>query len=217
MECIIREVTTNNWITIVITISMLLLAIVKVLYPIGFLDFMMLLTTDKYFITHQKTNKLSSPFTATLILVQAIAIALLLFLCIRIFEVQMLATDLMLFFQILMGYLVVLCSKLLIDKIIASIFSIEDSIEKYLFYKITYRNFIGVILLPIIVLCVYTISPTPIILMCVLCFMGLFNLIILFSVFKKNEKIILNNLYYFILYLCALEIAPYFILYKLIT
>ena len=38
----------------------------------------------------------------------------------------------------------------------------------------------------------------------------------LFTSFKAHQSLIKYNFFYFILYLCALEIAPYIILYKVI-
>lgn len=40
------------------------------------------------------------------------------------------------------------------------------------------------------------------------------NAIALFYSYKTNRKLIITNFFYFILYLCALEISPYIILYK---
>ena len=43
------------------------------------------------------------------------------------------------------------------------------------------------------------------------------NAIALFYSYKTNGKLIITNFFYFILYLCALEISPYIILYKVFT
>ncbi|WP_304138277.1 DUF4271 domain-containing protein [Mesonia mobilis] len=43
------------------------------------------------------------------------------------------------------------------------------------------------------------------------------NIFSLLLIYRKNQSLITGNWFYFILYLCTLEIAPYFILYKVFT
>ncbi|KAA1243178.1 DUF4271 domain-containing protein [Aquimarina sp. RZ0] len=214
MEIITREITATNWITIVILICCLLLAIAKTIDTVRFSDFVLLFNTNKYIVLTPKGSKLSTLFNGILIAVQILSASLFIYVCIDILGSR--NNDMILFFKITTLYLLVLICKMLIEKIIATIFSIESLIEEYLFYKISYRNFLGVTLLPLNLLFVYTIKPSMNVLIFTLVLLLILNLIILFSIYKKNENIILNNLFYFILYLCALEIAPYFILYKLI-
>ena len=80
--------------------------------------------------------------------------------------------------------------------------------------KTSYRNYIGLILLPVNIILIYSIEPTKMIIYIVL---GLLLVVLLsgfFTTYKSYQKLILGNLFYFILYLCALEIGPYIILFK---
>ncbi len=216
MEIITREITSTNWITIVIVSCFGLLAIAKTLNTVQFSDFIMLFNNNKYIVLNHKGNRLSTLFNGVLLLVQTLSISLFIYICVTSFQFQTESKEQLLFLKISTLYLIILVCKILIEKIVASIFSIETLIEDYLFYKISYRNFLGVLLLPLNLLFIYTIQPSEITLMILLSLMAVLNSIVLFSVYKKNEKVILNQLFYFILYLCTLEIAPYFILYKLI-
>jgi len=216
MEFITREIIATDWITIVIMVCLTLLATAKLMNSARFSEFVMLFNTNKYVVLNQKGNKLSTVFNGLLILVQVFSVSLFIYLCIDVLQWESDTIDMILYFKIASLYLFVLICKILIEKIISTIFSIETLIEDYLFYKISYRNFLGVILLPLNLLFIYTAKPSKIVLIVLVVSLLILNLIILFSIYKKNENIILNHMFYFILYLCALEIAPYFMLYKLI-
>ncbi|SEK92002.1 protein of unknown function [Aquimarina amphilecti] len=216
MKVIVREIIATDWITIVIMTSIILLASARLMNSVRFSEFIMLFNTNKYVVINQKGNKLSTFFNGVLMLVQILSISLFAYLSVEAFQWQGDHIDMMLYFKIAALYLFVVICKILVEKIISTIFSIETLIEDYLFYKISYRNFLGVILLPLNLLFVYSVKPSKIVVIVLIVSLLILNLIILFSVYRRNENVILNNLFYFILYLCALEIAPYFMLYKLI-
>ncbi|WP_367183196.1 DUF4271 domain-containing protein [uncultured Aquimarina sp.] len=216
MEVITREIISTDWITIVILMCFVLLATAKLMNSARFSEFVMLFNTNKYIVLNQKGNKLSTFFNGILILVQVLSVSLFIYLCLDVLQWESGTVDMILYLKIAALYFFVLISKILIEKIVSTIFSIEILIEDYLFYKVSYRNFLGVILLPLNLLFIYTAKPSKIVLIALLVCLLILNLMILFSVYKKNENIILNHSFYFILYLCALEIAPYFMLYKLI-
>ena len=78
-----------------------------------------------------------------------------------------------------------------------------------------YKNFIGIVLIPINMILVYAVEPTEKLIYGFLIGLLVLNFIGFLSTFKSYQKLILSNFFYFILYLCALEIGPYIILYKL--
>jgi len=74
------------------------------------------------------------------------------------------------------------------------------------------------VLLLILLFIVTYITPINKEIMLVFCLVtAVVNAIALFYSFKTNGKLIITNFFYFILYLCALEISPYIILYKVLT
>ncbi|TSE04244.1 DUF4271 domain-containing protein [Aquimarina algiphila] len=217
MEYILREITPTNWFTILIMACLMLLVTAKGVNTLRFSDFIMLLGNNKYIISNQKQNKLSSLFNAILLLFQVVSVSLFIYLCFDVFKWNVAPNEITLYFKIAILYTVIVVCKLLIEKIIAAIFSIDSIIDEYLFYKVSYRNFMGVILLPVNIIFIYAVNPSKIAFVILLISLSILNIIVLVSFYKKNENVILNYLFYFILYLCALEIAPYFILYKLIS
>ena len=83
------------------------------------------------------------------------------------------------------------------------------------FKKPTNKNYLGLVLLPLNIILVFAIQPNHTILYVIIGLLLLINLIGFISSFKTYQKLIINNIFYFILYLWALEIAPYIILHKL--
>lgn len=217
MEFILREISSTNWLTILIVAGLFLLATAKTVNAVRFSDFMMLLTNNKYILSSQKVNKLSSLFNVILLLFQIISVSVFIYLCFKVFKWQVAASEITLYVKIVILYTVIVVCKLLVEKIIATIFSIDPIIDLYLFYKVSYRNYLGVLLLPVNILFIYGLQGSKITFVVLLVSLISINIIMLFSFYRKNQNIILNHIFYFILYLCALEIAPYFVLYKLIS
>ena len=87
----------------------------------------------------------------------------------------------------------------------------------YLFQKITYKNYLGLILLPINILLIYVVTPSKSIFFVAISLLFIVNLMGFLESVKSHLSLIKSNLFYFILYLCALEIAPYLILYKVLV
>lgn len=108
-----------------------------------------------------------------------------------------------------------LISKYLIEKIIGDLFEIDQFINKYLFYKQGILSWIGLFFLFPASLIMYLNSiDLSILNFIVIGISFLVYLIKLYSFFAIYQSYILTYWFYFILYLCAFEIAPYLILFK---
>jgi hypothetical protein len=110
-----------------------------------------------------------------------------------------------------------LTAKLIIGVIIGSVFEIKNISLSHVFQQISTLNILGVILLPFNALAVFSFPKQPLLfgviftISCLIIFSGLLKSI------KSYQKLLINNLFYFILYLCTLEIGPYVILCKLFS
>ena len=105
----------------------------------------------------------------------------------------------------------------MIEKMIGSIFNMESTIDKYLYQKLSYRNFLAVLVFVANLIVLYVLEPTKILLVSIGIGILILNGITLFYSYKTNRNLIFRQLFYFILYLCALEISPYIILYKVLV
>ena len=65
-----------------------------------------------------------------------------------------------LLFKIAFGIAVFILIKVLLERLIASLFEIDDLVDQYLFQKISYKNYLGLILVPINAILIFSITPT---------------------------------------------------------
>ena len=211
----LREVISNDWFTIFLVFGLAFVTLCKFLFPSRFKDFVAVIGNSKYLKIYARDQKFIDGFDALLFLNLIISISVFSYV-IYTSLVSRSEFDLTQFFKLIFGIGVLFLIKVLLERLIGSVFEIDPLIDSYLFQKTTYKNYTGLLLLPINCLLIYSLSPTkPIIYACIILII-LINLLGFLSSFKNHQKLLLNNLFYFILYLCALEIGPYLILYKLI-
>jgi hypothetical protein len=108
-------------------------------------------------------------------------------------------------------------SKFLIEKIIATSFAIDEFADQFNLQKVTYRTYIGVLLLPINAILFYNANTSDFLFYGIIAIIALANLLTYFVSLKNYQNLLFGKLFYFILYLCALEIAPYYFIYYWFT
>ncbi|OIV43399.1 DUF4271 domain-containing protein [Flavobacterium johnsoniae] len=211
-----RIIENKDWATALFVLTFAVVAITKSAYETRFTEFSKLIFSDKYAKIYRDNSHMKSSFTVGLFFVQVISFAFFIQLTMNTFG-HASKTDWVLFIQIATFLLYFILAKYLIEKIVATSFNIDDFVELFNLQKVTYRTYIGVLILPINAILFYydnipTIVPLAII--------GISLCISLYSYFisiKTYQNVIIGKLFYFILYLCALEIAPYYFLYYWIT
>lgn len=211
-----RVVENKDWATILFVISFATIALTKSAFENRFAEFAKLLYSDKYTNVYKDGSHLKSSFTIALFFVQVISFAFFIQIALANFGYAT-KTDWILFIQIITFLVYFVFSKFLIEKIIATAFNIEEIIEQFNLQKVIFRTYIGLFLLPINIILFYhnSISKN---LMTILIFIVLISMTLTYLVSIKNyQNIIFSKLFYFILYLCALEIAPYYFMYYWFT
>ena len=216
MQALERHFSSQDWITIIFIACLFLLVIAKNQYPKRFQEFSSLLTSSKFIAFKGKENKAFHGFNIIMFIIQALSVSLFIFIIYPYF-LPASKSPILLFIRIFTAYSCFILLKFGVEKIIGNIFNLDSKIDYYLFQKFTYRNFIGIFLLITTLFLVYTFQPNLLFLYIIAGIALAANAIALFNIFKKNQNLLTANWFYFILYLCALEIAPYIILYKLIT
>ena len=213
-----RIIENKDWATLLFVLTFAVVAMTKSAYETRFSEFSKLIFSDKYAKIYRDGN-LKSSFTVGLFFVQVISFAFFIQLSMHIFGYPGSTdkTDYILFIQIATFLLYFILAKYLIEKIVAASFNIDEFVELFNLQKVTYRTYIGVLILPVnAVLFYYDNIPKTI----PLAIIGISLCISLYSYFisiKTYQNAIIDKLFYFILYLCALEIAPYYFLYYWIT
>ncbi|QAA82344.1 DUF4271 domain-containing protein [Aequorivita sp. H23M31] len=214
MEYTERIIESNDWATYLLVGCFALLVLAKYSYPKRFEEFAFLPIRDKYFTVRGKDDSIYHPFNIILFAIQAICVSIFIFLLFRAYKPSEIQTNEWLFIQIFSGYTIFVFIKLSIEKMLANIFSIDALIDQYLYQKLSHRNFLGLILFAGNLFFLYVLrTPHLSLLIFAICILIL-NTIALFYSYKKNGNLIASNFFHFILYLCALEISPYIILYK---
>lgn len=212
----IREVISYEWFTVFMVLGLSLITMAKVLFTNRFLDFIGVLGNSKYLKLYTKDQKFIDFFDGLLFLNLAIGLSIFgYFSYLTLVPTEIFELDV--FLKILLGITGISLIKILIERLVGSLFEIDKLIDSYLFQKTSYKNFNGFVLLITNTLLLYVINPTKNIIIGIVALLVLINLIGFMTSFKNHQKTVTNNLFYFILYLCALEIGPYLILYKIIV
>ena len=212
----IREIITYEWLTVFMVLGLVSITVAKLLFADRFLEFVGVLGNSKYLKFYTKEQKYTDFFDALLFLNLVISISIFGYLSYLTLEPTQ-TFELTLFFKILSVITGLALIKISTERLVGRLFEIDKIIDSYLFQKTSYKNFSGFILLLINALLLYTIDPSKTIVVAVISIMVLINLIGFMTSFKNHQKTVVSNLFYFILYLCALEIGPYLILYKIIV
>lgn len=214
MDYVARTWENLDWVTLVLVGCLVCYSLAKYLYPKRFQEFTMLPVTNKYFLLLGKGDEIQHPFNILLFVPQVLLVSLFAYLFLKVKQENIFESPLLLFIQICTGYAVFVLSKFMIEKLIGTIFNFETLSNKYLYQKLSYRNLLAALFFIGNLLFYYVVEPSVIGLFLFIGIIVLFNGISLFYSYKTNSTLIFNQLFYFILYLCALEISPYIILYK---
>ena len=218
IETILHPRITENedWATTLFVLSFAIIAITKSIFENRFGDFANLIFSNKYTKVYKDNSNLKSGFTIALFLVQVISLAFFIQISLSYFGYAS-KTDWVLYIQIFTFLIFFILSKYLIEKIIATSFNIEEFMDQFNLQKVTYRTYIGLLILPINVILFYYDSFSRNIPLAIIATALLVNLLTYFISIKNYQNIIFSKLFYFILYLCTLEIAPYYFMYYWFT
>ncbi len=211
----LRAYFTNDVYALLILLSVSLIVTAKLLFETRFRDYLDVVINVRYLKLYSRDQKKIDVFNTILTSNFYIILALFTYTTYSIFAVE-LSNSLEVLPIIIAFIILVFFGKWLLEKFVGYIFGISPIIKLYLFQKTTFKNYTGLILIPLCVLLLFSpIDEKSLI------YLGFFailsiNLIGFARFLKLYQKAILANFFYFLLYLCALEIGPYVILYKVI-
>lgn len=211
-----RSIGARDWATILFVVCFALLAINRSVFEARFTEFIKLAYSDKYTKIYKDSSNMLSWFTISLFIIQLISLSFLIHFLLSYYGVTE-RTDWIKYIQILTLAAFFILSKYLIEKIVAAAFKIEDFNEQFNLRKVNYRTYIGLLLLPVNLILYYNDPPEAFVLYIIA---GIIVATAFFSYLvslRAYQNLILSKLFYFILYLCALEIAPYYFMYYWFT
>ncbi len=211
-----RIIGLNNWATILFLVAFIAIAINRNVFGARFNEFLRLAVSDKYTKIYKESSNIRSGFTISLFFVQMISLSFFILLLLAQFYGKE-KHNVILYIQIFTFLTVFILSKYLIEKIIATSFRIEEFAEQFNLLKVTYRTYIGLLLLPIDIILFYNaVNSNGIYIVLVLLIIAFSSVTYLITL-KTYQNLVARKIFYFILYLCTFEIAPYYFMYYWIT
>lgn len=211
MQAVDKITYTNDWITILFFILFASIVLLKLINAskvkenfLSFLSFTLIEDDDI------ETTSFFNVFQVILLIFSVTVLSLLLYQF-KLVKAPESELGILPFLSILGGLFLYLIFKRCIEYLLLLLFKIKRRMQFFLVLKNNYLYSVCFLLYVSLVLTEY-------------CNLNL-NYLLLFATFLfilrfvflvvRNKKLIFNKLFYFILYLCALEIAPLFVLFKL--
>lgn len=211
-----RILVNKDWATILFVLAISIVALNKSVFSVRFNEFIKLGYSDKYNKVYKDTNNLLSWFTISMFVIQLLSFSFFILLLLSYFNYTQ-TDNYITYIQIITFLFVFILSKFLIEKIIGTTINSESIVDQFNLIKVNYRAFLGFVLLPINIILYYNSWPIKAVFYIILTVFLLYNVFTYYFLVKTYQKTILGNLFYFILYLCTLEILPYYFMYYWVT
>ncbi|WP_339623116.1 DUF4271 domain-containing protein [uncultured Winogradskyella sp.] len=211
-----RNFITHNWFTIFTVLSLGLIVAAKYVNALRFSDFLLVISNPKYLKIYSRDQKFIDLFDSFLFINLALSLSIFIYFGYNTY-VTPISFELFEFLKLLFAVSTLIIIKTLLERLIGSLFEIDNLIDDYLFQKTAFKNYSGILLLITNLILLYTNTNIDVVIVVSFSAILLVNIIGFFTSFKNYQKLLIPNLFYFLLYLCALEIGPYILLYKAIT
>jgi len=203
-----RPLIAQDWISIVLFLSLLALALGKFLYHGRFLNFLLLPFNDKYVLFHNKKGQWLGGFQILMTLFQLLNLALFIHLALEAFGTLPGRAPMGAFFVILGALALFLVAKAALQVFTGFVFNAQDMIRNLIFSKVAYLNHSGFVLLLANLFLVFGPGGDKAVIYSAIILVLIINGIGAMKLLKHHQKAMFPYFMYFILYLCALEIAP---------
>jgi hypothetical protein len=210
----IRSLATENWITILFIILFGILVLVNYLFPVKFKHFTAFFKREQFYIKYFKTFVKTDLFFLLFTFFSILIYSFIIFKLYLYFKKTISNNTLLLYLEITNFTFWYVIFRHVLEIIIGYFFKIKNFQDSILFYKWIHLSKNAMILLPfIIIFHYYNLSSGFVILSIIMSIVLVYNYFVLL---QKKRKNIFNHLFYFILYLCTLEIAPLIIYLKIV-
>jgi len=201
----IRDIISNDSLTVLLFGSVFFMIILKKIDPIIF-------SQNLSFRKKELLNKISTNLWGVKFLEILYNVLFISNLSILLAFFKDQNFDLILYCKLFKYIFIFFASKILFDVIIGKLFSINNIMKSYVWQKFVYCNSLGIILLLFNFFVAYTIFDKQYMASIFIYLSILYLIFAYFSIFFSMKKVIIKNWFYFILYLCTLEIIPYYYL-----
>ena len=212
----ISSYATQDWLTLTIIFLVVLLAYTRYLYEDRFDKFVSIVKSNEYFVEYiDKKSPFIGVFNTMLFFLQLGIYALLVFFIKESIDIS--ENGFETFYSILLKLFLFFIGRYVIGKIISFVFGIDKIQGVLSLVKLTYFSKVAIYIFPFIILLSYVSLYNLLLLRISTVITVLFLLLLYGKILLQNQKLIFRNLFYFILYLCTLEITPLIYLFKFIV
>lgn len=210
-----RLIFEKEWISIMFLGIMLLIALIKLVNPIKFNDFIKLIYSDKYVRLSQSDKFEITFFKFLVFILMLIGVSFIIFWFWTYYHNKQ-TFDYILFIKAFTLTTTFILGKFYVEKIISITLDLEPILDKIYFLKLSYLGYILMMMLPIFFILFLNQIINNVVVFSIITVLILGYLFSYLKFLQLYGNKIFPKLYYFILYICALEIAPYFLLSKYI-
>ena len=211
-----RLIENKDWATLLFLLAFILIAITRSVFQNRFEEFSKLIASNKYIKVYRDSTTIMIWFPILLFVLQMISVSFLIQLTLHYFG-HIVKFDWISYIRVFTFFSVFVLSKYLIEKIIATAFDIEELIAHINFEKLSYRNYVSMLILPVNCILFYNDNLDVKLFLSFICIILTINLWYYLKSINNYQNLILSNIFYFILYLCTIEIAPYYFAYYWFT
>jgi len=210
-----RMFVSQDWITITLMIVLTLLLLNRIKYGERFYKLQYLLLNNTYINSYAKASPtIFNIFNIIFYAVATIIISFLVFVAHNLYKPDQTSYDFIFFLKIIFYVSIFIVVRIIIGFLIGILFEKEKDQQYFTFLKISYLGNFSLIILPFLAINFYFKSGVfsyILLIISVVLFLYYYILII-----KNNQSLIFGRSFYFILYLCTLEIAPFAIIINIL-
>jgi len=215
-EGIERIASTSDWVTLFFLVDLILIAVLQFNFTERFTKLFSLVYSEKYYTDYLKTRPLIfNSFHVIFFFIIVFNISLSFYFAIETLSPSSIDDPLYFYFQILAFTITYFALRFFIGFLLGHIFDLETSQNYFTFLKFSNLALISILILPLLIMANYSAGVFHKFLITFMVVVSLSIAIFRYFVLIKNEKLSFDNLFYLFLYLCALELAPFIVIYKL--
>ena len=205
----LRDYILFDGFTIIILLNIIIVTIAKTLNNSKFKQFLFLYLNNSFLKFSSKNNSFLSSFNSLLNINYIISLSVYISILFSFnlygfnnnFELSVFLTT----FLVLVAFIY---TKYLIEILVGWAFNINKFIISFNLQKNSFNKLIGLIMILLNSLAIYSFPNSITFIKISIFFVISLYLIGLYKVIRLNDNLILSNMFYFILYLCTLEIVP---------
>ena len=205
----IRDYILFDGFTIIILLNIIIVTLAKALNNSKFKQFIFIYLNNSYLKFSTNNNSFLSSFNSLLninyLISLSVYISILLSYSTSDFNNNF---EILIFFKILFVVVLFIYTKYLFEILVGWSFNIRKFIMAFNLQKNSFNKLIGIIIILFNSLSIYSFPGSVTFIKISIFFVILLYLVGLYKVIILNYHLILSNMFYFILYLCTLEIVP---------